>query len=61
MDLAHSRTLIHEFLNKDPYIVPEEAPMIILDKKYSIFMANNGDDTNHTRQIARRVHFVRSG
>ena len=48
-------------MNKDPYIVPEEAPMIILDIKSSIFMANNGDDTNHTRQIARRVHFVRSG
>ena len=27
MVLAHFRMLIHEFLNKDPDIVPEEAPM----------------------------------
>ena len=33
MALAHFRMLIHEFLNKDPDIVPEEAPLIVLDSK----------------------------
>ena len=61
MDLAHFRMLIHDFLNKDPYIFPEEAPMIILDSKYAVCMSNNGKDTNNTRHISRRVHFVRNG
>ena len=30
MALAHFRMLIHELLNKDPDIVPEEAPLIVL-------------------------------
>ena len=30
MDLAHFRMLIHELLNKDTDIVPEEAPLIVL-------------------------------
>ena len=38
--------LIHEFLNKDPYIFPEEAPMIILDSKSDVCIANNGKDKN---------------
>ena len=33
MALAHFRMLIHELLNKDPYIVPEEDPLIVLDSK----------------------------
>ena len=33
MDLAHFIMLIHEVLNKDPYMVPEEAPLIVLDSK----------------------------
>ena len=53
--------LINELLNKDIYIVPEEPPLIILDIKYSVFMANNGNDTNHTRHISRSVHFVING
>ena len=36
--------LIHELLNKDPYIVQEEAPLVILDIKYAVCMANNGKD-----------------
>ena len=51
---------IHEFLNKDPDIVPEAAPLIILDSKSTVFMAKNSKDTNHTRHIAIRVHFVRN-
>ena len=36
MDLAHFRMLIHELLNKELDIVPEEAPLIFLDSKYSM-------------------------
>ena len=61
MALAHFRMLIHELLNKDPYIVPEEAPLIVLDSKYVMCMANNGKNTKHTRHIARRMYLVRNG
>ena len=61
MSLAHSRLLIHEFLNKYPDIVPEEAPLIILDSKSDVCMAKNGKDTKYTRHIARRMHLVRNG
>ena len=33
MALTHFRMLIHEFLNKDPDIVPQEAHLIVLDSK----------------------------
>ena len=59
--LAHFRVLIHELLNKDLDIVPEEAPLIILDIKSSVCMAKNVKDTNHTRHIVRRLNFVRDG
>ena len=39
MDLAHFRMLINELLNKDPDIVPEESPILILDRKSAVFMA----------------------
>ena len=61
MALAHFRMLINELLNKDPDIVPEKAPLILLDSKYSMLMAKNGKDTKHTRHIARRMHFVSNG
>ena len=61
MDLAHFRMLIHEWLNKDKGIVPEEAPLIFLGSKYDMCMAKNGKDTKHTRKIARRMHLVRNG
>ena len=60
MDLAHFRMLVHEFLNEDPDMVPKEDPLIVLDKKYAMFMAKNGNDTKHTRHIARRINFVRN-
>ena len=50
--------LIHEVLNKGPYIVPEEAPLIILDIKSSVCMANNGNGNKQTRYIARIINFV---
>ena len=61
MDLAHFRMLIHELLNKDPDIVPEEAPLVIFDSKSDMCMANNGKDTKNTRHITRRMHFVING
>ena len=42
-------------------IVPEEAPLIVLDSKYATCMANNGKDTKNTRYIARIMHLVRNG
>ena len=54
MSLAHFRMLIHELLNKDPDIVTEETPLIVLDSKSAMCMVNNGKYTNHNRHIARR-------
>ena len=28
-------------------MVPKEAPLIVLDRKYAMCMANNGKDTKH--------------
>ena len=53
--------LIHEFLNKDPDIVLEEAPLVVLDSKSDMCMAKNGKDTKHTRHISSRMYFVRNG
>ena len=53
--------LLHDLLNKDPDIFPDESPLILLDSKSAICMTNNGKDTNHTRNISRRVNFVRNG
>ena len=61
MALAHIRMLIRDLLNKDPDIVPEEAPLIVLDRKSAMYMDKNGKYTKHTRQISRRMHFVRNG
>ena len=61
MALARFRMLIHEVLNKDPDVVTEEAPMNILDIKSAVCMAKNDKDTNHTKHIERRIHFVRNG
>ena len=51
MDLSHFRILINELLNKDPYIVTEESPLIILDSKSTVCMAKNVKDTKHTRRV----------
>ena len=42
-------------------MVPEEAPLIVLDSKSAMCMAKNGKDTKQTRHIARRIHFVSNG
>ena len=60
MDFAYFRMLINELLNKDPYIVQEGYPLIVLDSRSAIYMANNGKDTKHTRHITSRIHLVRN-
>ena len=47
ISLAHFSMLIHELLSKDPYIVPEETPLIILYSKYTVCTDKNGKDTKH--------------
>ena len=61
MDLENFRMLINELLDKDPYVVPEESPIIILYSKSDVCMDNDGKDTKHTRQITRIMHSVRNG
>ena len=61
MDLTHFMMLINELLNKNPCIVPEEAPLIVFHSKYAMYMYNNGKDKKHTIHIARRMNFVRNG
>ena len=53
--------LINELLNKDQYIVPQEAPLIVLDSKSAMCMSNNFKGTKHTRHISRRMTFKRNG
>ena len=50
-----------QYVNKDPDIVPEEYPLIVLDSKAAMCMAKNGKDTKHTIHIARIFHFVTNG
>ena len=58
MYLAYFSLLINELLKKDPDKVPEEYPLLILDNKYAVFIANNGNGNKHTWHICRRVSFV---
>ena len=46
MALAHSMMLIHELLNKDPDIFPEEDSLIILNSKSDVYIAKNVKDKN---------------
>ena len=61
MSLSNCRVLIHELLNKDTDIVPDEAPLIVLYSNSVMCMDNNGKDTKHKRDIARRMDLVRNG
>ena len=61
MSLAHFMILIHELLNNDPEIVPEEAPLIVLDSKSAMFMAKNGKDNKHIRHITMIMKVLRNG
>ena len=61
MALAYFRMLINEMLKKDPDIVTEEAPLIVLDSKSAMCMAKNVKGTKQTGYIARRMNFLRNG
>ena len=61
MTLVHFRIIIHELLNKDTYIVTEEAALIILYISSAVCMADNGKYTKHTSHIYVRVHLVSNG
>ena len=52
--------LIHELLNKDPYTVPEESHINILDNKSDVCIARNSKDTKYNRRIAIIVQYVRN-
>ena len=53
--------LIHKFLNKDPDIFLEEAPIIILDSRSDVCTDKNGKKKKHTRHISIRVNLLRNG
>ena len=53
--------LKNEMMDKDPNMVPEHAPVKLLDSKPSICVAKNGKDTKHIRYISRSMHLVRNG
>ena len=57
MALENFRMLIHEFMNKYPDIVKEEAPLIVFNSKYDICMDKNGKDTKHKIHISRKMNF----
>ena len=61
MDTENFRALNHNLLNKDPYVVPEQTYLIILDSKSSIYMAKNGKYTKQTRHITRIMNIVLNG
>ena len=48
-------------LNKDPYLILEQAFLIILDGKSAIRMDNNGKVTKNIRYISRIMNFVING
>ena len=47
-------------MNKDPDIFLEEDPLVILDIRSAVCMDNIGNNTKHTRQNYRRLHFVKN-
>ena len=61
MALSHLSMLIHELLEKDTYIVLEQYPLNVLDRKSDVWVANNGKDTNHTMNIDIIVKNLRNG
>ena len=61
MDLAHFRIINNDLVNKDPDVVPYQAPLIILDSNSAVCVDNNGKDIKQNRHISRRMHFVRNG
>ena len=61
MYLSHLRMLNIDLLNNDPYLVPEQACIIIMGNRSSICMDNNDKDVENTRHIAIIMHFLING
>ena len=61
MDLEYFRMLNIEFLDKDPDVVPEQAPLIILGRKSGICVDNHIKYNKRTINIDRRINLVRNG
>ena len=61
MDLVHLRILINELKNKGPYVVPQQAALIILESKPALCMSKNGKDTKQTSHSYRIINLVRNG
>ena len=61
ISLAHFRISNNDLIRKHIYVVPEHAPLIILDTKSAVCMTKNGKETKQTRHISRRIHFVIKG
>ena len=55
MTLAHFSILNNELMKKEPYIVPEQASLIILDSKLAVCLSQNGKDIKHTKHLFRRI------
>ena len=49
------------FLINYAYVVPEQALLIILDRKTDILLSKNDKDTKHTRNISIRMHSAING
>ena len=60
MALEHFIKLTNELMNNDPYVILEQAPLIILYSKSAVCMYNNGKDAKNTRIFSRRFYFVRN-
>ena len=59
MSLSHFRMINNEFLNKAPYVVPEQAPLIVSGSKLAVCMAKSGKETKHTRRISIRMYYFK--
>ena len=54
---AHSGMIDNEFMKKDPYVIPEQAPIIIFCRKLAVCMANNCKDYKYTRHSQKNTLF----
>ena len=59
MALPNFIMLINELLNKDPDLVSDEAPLIVLDSKSDMCMSKNGNDTNTHKAHCKQNAFLK--
>ena len=61
MHFRNSSMRNNELLNKDQYVVSEQAPISILDIKSAIWISKDGNESKYTRHIHIRMHLMRNG